>query len=87
MYQKHIESKTAVINLELKKIAEICKIDNRLSTHVSRHTFALWASRKEVDLGLIQQMLNHSSKSMTENYIKDLHKSDKLDQAAAMVLS
>lgn len=84
-YQKHIESKTSVINKDLKLIAAKCGIEKRITTHVARHTFAVWASKKEVPLHLIQEMLNHSSKSVTENYLKSLNKSDNLDEAAASV--
>ena len=84
-YQKHIESKTSVINKNLKLVAALSGIDKNLTTHVARHTFAVWASKKEVPLYLIQEMLNHSSKSVTEAYLKELNKSDNLDQAAASV--
>jgi len=87
IYQKEIESKTSIINKDLKLIAAKCNIDKKITTHVARHTFAVWASKKEVPLYLIQEMLNHSSKSVTENYLKQLNKSKNLDQAAAKVFS
>lgn len=87
IFQKHIESCTSVINKNLKLVAAKCNIEKNLTTHVARHTFAMWASKKEVPLHLIQEMLNHSSKSVTEAYLKELNKSDNLDQAASDVFS
>jgi integrase len=86
VYQKHIESKTAIVNRALKDIASLCDVNKKISSHVARHTFALWASQKNIPLHIIQQMLNHGTKSMTENYIKDLKKSSDLDDAAQEVL-
>jgi len=86
-FQKHIESKTSITNKNLKLITAKCGIEKNVTTHVARHTFAVWASKKEVPLHLIQEMLNHSSKSVTETYLRQLNKSDNLDQAAASVFS
>lgn len=87
IFQKHIESCTSVINKNLKLVAAKCDIEKKVTTHVARHTFAMWASKKEVPLHLIQEMLNHSSKSVTEAYLRELNRSDNLDQAAEHVFN
>lgn len=80
-YQKHIESKTAILNKNLKKIAEIAKINKRLTTHVARHTFASIADQHNLPLTTIQNLLGHSSPSQTDNYLKAIRKSSDLDDA------
>src|SRR5690606_19099609 len=40
VYKKAIESATAVINTNLKKIATLVGIKKNITTHIARHTFA-----------------------------------------------
>lgn len=87
MYQKHIESKTTMVNKGLKALAEKAKINKRVTTHVARHSFAVWASHADLEVRKIQQLLNHSSKSMTENYLTELNKDASLGQEADKVLN
>lgn len=84
-YQKHIESNVSMLNRKLKLIAAHAGIEKKITTHVARHTFTSWADRSGVSSRQIQQMLNHSSLSVTENYLEGLRKSDELDEAAGRV--
>lgn len=81
VYGKHIESKTTIINRDLKLIAAMCNIDKKLSTHVARHTTAYWAAKANMTTNDIKDLLNHSKFSTTENYIKTLTKDDRLGSA------
>lgn len=59
-------------NKQLKKLAENCKIDNNLTSYVSRHSFATQAMLQQVPLNAISTMLGHSSLKTTEVYLKSL---------------
>lgn len=81
-YRKHIESKTAIINNHLKVIAAKCDIDKNLSTHCARHTFSAWAYYADVKDRHISEMLNHGSVRVTRDYLRELVKSDDLNDQA-----
>lgn len=59
-------------NKGLKKIAELCKIDQRLTSYVSRHSFATQAMFQDVPLQAISAMLGHSRLTTTQIYLKSL---------------
>jgi integrase/recombinase XerD len=59
-------------NKGLKKIAELCGIQQRLTSYVSRHSFATQAMMKDIPLHAISAMLGHSKLSTTQIYLKSL---------------
>lgn len=59
-------------NKGLKKIAELCEIEERLTSYVSRHSFATHALFKNIPLPAISSMLGHSKLSTTQIYLKSL---------------
>ena len=64
-----LESITATINKNLKKIASEIGIEKNISSHVARHSFAYTARKRTGnDIYAIQKALGHSSVSVTENY-------------------
>ena len=69
---KQLESKTALVNKYLRKIAELAEIDKHITTHVARHTFASFARDRIGDISKIQAFLKHSSIRETEIYLSDL---------------
>lgn len=66
---RRIGAKTALINKELKKIAELAEIEKKLSFHVSRHSFGKAAKQKGVDSLKLQELFAHSSLKVTEGYM------------------
>ena len=66
-------------NKGLKEIAELCGIENRLTTYVSRHSFATQAMLQNIPLQAISSMLGHSKLNTTQIYLKSLP-SDALDK-------
>ena len=72
-------------NKKLKKIAEVCGIDQNLTSYVSRHSFATQAMLQQVPLNAISTMLGHSSLKTTEVYLKSLP-SNILDDYNAKIL-
>lgn len=67
-----ISKATALINKGLKSIAEMAGIDKRLTTHISRHSFAKLANSAKVDVPTIQKMLGHSSIRTTQIYLGEI---------------
>lgn len=59
-------------NKGLRRIAEICQIDEHLTSYVSRHSFATHAMLKQIPLPAISAMLGHSSMATTQVYLKSL---------------
>lgn len=59
-------------NKGLKQIAIKCKINQRLSSYVSRHSFATQAMLQDVPLQAISAMLGHNRLSTTQIYLKTL---------------
>lgn len=68
-----ISSCTTLINKALKKIAQICDIDKRLSTHLFRHSFATNALKQGMSLEVLQSILKHSNIRETQIYAKVLN--------------
>ena len=59
-------------NKGLKKIGELCGIEQRLTSYVSRHSFATQAMLQDIPLSAISSMLGHSKLSTTQIYLKSL---------------
>ena len=58
-------------NSLLKKVAEVCKIDKQISSHLARHTFATTiALTKGVPIETVSKMLGHTSIKTTQIYAK-----------------
>lgn len=79
-----VESRSAQININLKKVAKKAEIPIKLTTHVARHTFARLADSKVADKRKISAALGHSKFSTTEEYLEDLRMSDLDDDMSAV---
>jgi site-specific recombinase XerD len=73
---KQIESKTQLVNVELKKVAKKAGFTLNLSTHIARHTFASIADSRIADKRKLSAALGHSKFSTTEGYLAQLRHSD-----------
>jgi integrase len=76
---KIVVSKTALINKNLKIMAERLKINKNISFHTSRHTFATRALRKGISIDKVSKLLTHSSIRETMGYAKIVN--EELDKA------
>jgi site-specific recombinase XerD len=64
------------MNIYLKELADICRIDKRLTTHTARHTFATTITlANKVTMENVAKMLGHSSTRMTQHYARELDQS------------
>ena len=69
-----ISSATAIINKQLKKIAEKAGITKNLSTHVARHSFATMLVTGDVGISVIRDLLGHGDIRVTQIYAKVISK-------------
>lgn len=80
MLKKRISSKNVLVNKALKRIGKKANIDESISFHVSRHSFAHNALKKGMDVYSISKALGHSDLRITEQYLKSFDE-DMLDTA------
>jgi len=59
-------------NTKLKLLAQLLNIDQKLTSYVSRHSFATQAMLFDIPLNAISAMLGHSNIKTTEIYLKSL---------------
>ena len=83
--RKQVESKAAMINEALKKLATCSKLNKRLHFHSSRHSFSNIARKKKADLYSISKALGHKSLKVTETYLASFDEQS-LDETMEMVL-
>jgi integrase len=79
-----ISSRNAVVNKNLKTIAEKTGLNKVLSFHISRHSYSDVARKRGMDLYLISKSLGHSSLKITERYFGSSD-SEALDSAMGKV--
>ncbi|MBW7913254.1 MAG: site-specific integrase [Taibaiella sp.] len=72
LMDKDIKNARKLYNKKLKVIAGLCGIEEKLTSYVSRHTFATQALFDEIPIKAISTMLGHSSVKTTETYLKSL---------------
>lgn len=69
---KDVEWARKTYNKNLLTLAQKCGITSKLTSYVSRHSFATEALLNEIPLKAISQMLGHSSLSTTQIYLNSL---------------
>jgi site-specific recombinase XerD len=57
------------VNNNLKKIKELAGLNKKLTSHISRHTFASKAKQAGIPDGRIKGILAHSNLKTTEGYM------------------
>ncbi|MCH8491211.1 MAG: site-specific integrase [Oceanicaulis sp.] len=70
-------------NRELKDIASACRINKKLSFHMSRHTFATRIIERGGSVVVLQKLLGHSSIRQTMTYIQ-VNRLQKVDTVAML---
>jgi integrase/recombinase XerD len=70
---------SALINKNLKFIAEKANIDKKLSFHISRHTWATRALRKGISIDKVSKLMGHAQLRETQIYAKIVN--EELDKA------
>ncbi|WP_394972544.1 phage integrase SAM-like domain-containing protein [uncultured Croceitalea sp.] len=59
-------------NKRLKEIADLCGIEDKLTSYVSRHSMATNLILNDVPINVLSKMMGHADLQTTEIYIKDL---------------
>lgn len=67
----------------MKEVADICGMNNTLTTHMLRHTFATMMLTLGADLYTVSKLLGHTSVKMTQVYAKIINQ--KKDDAVNLV--
>ncbi len=66
---REMEDKRRIYNKKLKEIAKLCKIEENLTSYVSRHSWATIGKRAGVPIAVISEGLGHSNLEITEVYL------------------
>ena len=82
---KDIQDARKRFNKKLKELAELCKIEDDLTSYVSRHSFATRAKNLGIPIASISDMLGHENIKTTEVYLDSLP-DDLLDDYHAKVI-
>jgi len=73
-------------NRRLKEIGKKIGIKEKLSSYVSRHSFASIANNMEIPVTAISEMLGHERLSTTQIYLAGFRK-EAIDQYAEKIIS
>lgn len=65
---------TKLINKNIKKICTELKINKNVTTYFARHSFATVLKRSGANIGMISELLGHSSVDVTESYLDSFEK-------------
>jgi integrase/recombinase XerD len=84
---QHIKSITSNINGKLNRIASKANIEKKISSHIARHTFARMALDKIKDTNVTMDLLGHTNMKVHEAYIREITRSDEMDDAADKIFS
>ncbi len=61
---------TARVNRALSRVTAKAGIEQKLTSHLARHSFARYLVESDFDIFRIKEALNHSSVAMTEEYLR-----------------
>ena len=70
---------TSGLNRKLKRIAEVAQLDQKVTCHVARHSFAVNALEQGMSINMISTLLGHSSTLITEKVYAIFMKSTKAE--------
>ncbi|HLR76448.1 MAG TPA: site-specific integrase [Balneolaceae bacterium] len=71
--KRKVSSANVIVNDRLKKVAKQARINETLSMHVARHSFAQYGvDIKEIPTYKMMQLLGHQNIKTTQNYLKTI---------------
>ncbi|HKC69274.1 MAG TPA: site-specific integrase [Bacteroidia bacterium] len=80
-----IDRMLKIVNKDLKDIAALAGIDEKLTTYVARHSYATIMKRSGVSTAIISEALGHESEKTTQIYL-DTFENKVLDEASMAIL-
>lgn len=86
--RRQYETGLRLQNSRLKKLSVLAGTDQKLSTHVSRHSWATVGKKQNLPLWVISEGLGHSSEKMTYTYLASFDRStlDNANEQIAMAI-
>ncbi|MEA1898180.1 MAG: site-specific integrase [Bacteroidota bacterium] len=76
--RKDIKNRLKLYNKYLERIGNLCDIEEKLTSYVSRHSWATIAKKSGVDISLISDALGHHDSQVTRTYL-DSFGSEEID--------
>ena len=67
-----IDSALKDLNEDLAKIAQIIRLDKKLTSYAARHSFATNLRNKKVSVSIIQEALGHETELQTATYLDEI---------------
>lgn len=83
---KEYKNAVRLMNKKLEKLGEIAKIDAKLTTYVSRHSWATIAKRSGIPTAVISEGLGHETEETTQIYL-DSFENKVLDDANELIIN
>ncbi len=80
-----IQSALKGLNSDIKKIAKELKIDKKVTSYTSRHTFATILKMAGESTEIISEILGHANTSTTQIYLNDFEEKTLKDSAEKAV--
>jgi integrase len=74
--RRQYESGLRIQNERLAEAARMAGIDKKVTTHVSRHSWATIAKREKIEIALISELLGHSNIEITNRYLASFDQDD-----------
>lgn len=71
-------------NTDLKQVAQICKINKKITSYVARHSFATNLKNKGISTDIISEAMGHKNLAITQAYLKDFE-NDIIDNAVSIL--
>ena len=78
--REDIKNRLRQYNKNLERILELCGMEQKLTSYVSRHSWATIAKKSGIEIGIISDALGHNDISITRTYM-DSFGNDEIDQA------
>ena len=76
---------TKQVNKYMKRIAEACGIEQKVTTYTARHSFATVLKRSNTSKEFISEALGHKDMKTTENYLDSFADEQRAETAKALV--
>ena len=71
-FENQVASKNSLVNTKIKEVAGQVEIEENVSFHVARHSFAYHCLKEGKDVYTIKDLMGHADIRATMNYLKSL---------------
>ena len=78
--REDIKNRLKRYNKNLERIGKLCGIAEKITSYVSRHSWATIAKKSGIDIGIISDALGHHDSLVTRTYL-DSFGNEEIDRA------